>query len=114
MKQDKTISKKENLFAASRFVLPEHRELYLQLKEEQIRYVPPVLDEDEKAELSQSVWEGMQEQKTMRLQYYDGRVSQEIRGFVTHIDQAARRLKMNTLQGVKWISFDGLLEVERL
>ncbi len=114
MKRDDTISKKENLFAASRFVLPEHRELYLQLKEEQIRYIPPALDEQEKAELSQRIWEAYQAKKAMRLVYYDGREAQELQGLITHIDQAARRVKIGTMQGARWVSFDALLEAKRL
>lgn len=114
MKQDKTISKTENLFAASRFVLPEHRELYLQLKEEQLRYTPPILDEQEKAELSQLVWEGFQQKCTMRLFFYDGREAQEAKGLIAHIDQGAGKVKLMTLEGTCWISFAELLKAELL
>lgn len=42
-------SKIDNIFAASRFVLPEQRELYLQLKEDQKLSPQPTLEEDELA-----------------------------------------------------------------
>lgn len=95
-------------------MLPEHRELYLRLKEEQLRYTPPILDEQEKAELSQRVWEGFQQKATMRLVFYNGQEASEVRGLIAHVDLGARRLKLTTLGGVRWIAFEQLLQAESL
>ncbi|GAA4716139.1 YolD-like family protein [Brevibacillus fulvus] len=107
----KPTSKKENLFAASRFVLPEHRELYLRIKEEEARYRPPDLDEEQQAELSEQVTAAFQQQVRVRLTYYDGRTARQCRGHVVHLDQAARRIKLRSDEQVIWIPFVAVLEL---
>ncbi len=107
-----SVSKKENLFAASRFVLPEHRELYLRMKAEEARYVPPALDEEQRAELSLRVWQAFGERRPIHLVYYDGTAPQRIAGLPVHLDQAQRRVKLRTDEGTKWIRLADLLEVE--
>ncbi|NGQ93836.1 YolD-like family protein [Brevibacillus sp. SYP-B805] len=110
--RNRSVSKKENLFAASRFVLPEHRELYLRLKEEQRRYVPPVLDEEQRAELSERLWRALQEKREAILTYYDGVAARRQKGLILHVDQAARRFKLKTESDTLWIAFAAVLDVQ--
>lgn len=109
--RNRTTSKKQNLFAASRFVLPEHRELYLQIKDEQLRFVPPELDDEERAQISEQLWSAYQKHRPLLLTYYDGIVARERRGMISHVDQGAHRLKLQTDEGAQWIRFSAVLGV---
>lgn len=110
--REKTVSKKENLFAASRFVLPEHRELYLRIKEEQARYTPPQLDEEQHAELSERIWSAFQQKKGISVTYYDGKAARRCAGRVMHVDQAAARLKLAAGEQMLWLAFSQLIDVQ--
>ncbi|MGO0061919.1 YolD-like family protein [Brevibacillus fluminis] len=112
--REKTISKKANLFAASRFVLPEHRELYRQIQEEQRRYVPPALDDEERAELSERIWAAYQRKQPIRITHVESGVGERHDdGCVAHIDPTARILKLSGAGGSIRISFDAVLKVEQ-
>lgn len=110
--REKTVSKKENLFVASRFVLPEHRELYLRIKEEEARYAPPELDEEQRAELSERIWSAFQQKKGVSLSYYDGRMARRCAARILHVDQAEGRLKLGMGEQTVWIAFAQLLDVQ--
>ncbi|WP_139489767.1 YolD-like family protein [Brevibacillus dissolubilis] len=110
----KSTSKKDNLFAASRFVLPEHREMYLRVKEAQTRYVPPELDADELAELSGRIWQASQEKAEIKITYYDGLGEKQVKGHVAHTDPVTHRVKIRTAEGVEWVPYAHLLRVDTL
>lgn len=110
--REKRTSKKENLFVSSRFVLPEHRELYARIKEEERRYVPPQLDQDQLGELSELVWQAFQTRSGLTLTYYDGVEPRRLSAHVVHIDQAERRIKLRAGADMHWIPFARLLHVE--
>lgn len=105
-------SKKNDLFGSSRFVLPEHRELYMRIKEQESRYVPPELDSEQLAELSEQIWQAYQSGGTLTLSYYDGKEPSRLSGHVMHIDQAQQRIKLRTGSGMHWLSFASLLQAE--
>ncbi|RNB54645.1 YolD-like family protein [Brevibacillus gelatini] len=106
------VSKKENLFATSRFVLPEHREMYVRMKEKENRYVPPELDQEQLGALSELVWQAFQTKSVLTLTYYDGQAPRRLSAQVVHIDQAARRLKLRAGSEMHWLSFACLLHAE--
>lgn len=112
MMREKRVSKKDNVFVASRFVLPEHREMYLRIKEEERRYVPPELDQDQLGVLSEQVWQAFQTESIVTVTYYDGRQPRRLSAHVVHIDQAARRLRLRAGAENHWIPFARLLHVE--
>ncbi|WP_343071531.1 YolD-like family protein [Brevibacillus choshinensis] len=58
--EQRMASKVENVFAASRFVLPEQRELYLQIKEDEKYVERPSIDEDEFSEMCFRIYESTQ------------------------------------------------------
>lgn len=107
------VSKKDNLFVSSRFVLPEHREMYARIKEQERRYVPPELDSDQLAELSEQVWQAFQTGTALMLTYYDGTEPSRLSGYVMHIDQVQQRIKLRVDTGTQWLSFAALLQAER-
>ncbi|MFY0544500.1 YolD-like family protein [Brevibacillus sp. H7] len=110
--REKTVSKKENLFVASRFVLPEHRETYIRIKAEERRYIPPELDEEQQAALSEEVWRAFQSGSGVAVTYYDGQSPKRRVGCVVHVDQASRRIKLKAGEEAVWIPFDRLLHVQ--
>lgn len=110
--REKRVSKRDNLFVASRFVLPEHRELYNRMKAEERRYVPPERDEEQLAALSGRIWEARQTGSPVTLVYYDGTQASRLTGTVAHIDQALGKMKLQTEGQTVWIPFSRLLEVE--
>lgn len=110
--RDKVVSKKANLFAASRFVLPEHREMYMRIQEEQKRYIPPELGCEERAELSGRIWEAYQQKQLVDITYFVPNSGERREmGHITHIDQAQSSLKLAGAKGTVRISFDVVLGV---
>ncbi|EMT54368.1 MULTISPECIES: YolD-like family protein [Brevibacillus] len=110
--REKRVSKRDNLFVASRFVLPEHREMYIRIKAEELRYVPPGLDEEQMAEISGRIWEALQTGQGVVLTYYDGKSACGLAGKIAHVDQALKKIKLHTDKKTVWIPFSSLLAVE--
>ncbi|MCR8995586.1 YolD-like family protein [Brevibacillus sp. 7WMA2] len=110
--KNKPVSKKENLFATSRFILPEHRELYLRMKAEQERYCPPNLDEEDRASISATLFQGLQQKRLLTLRYYDDTGEKCMIGHALHVDPVSQRLKLQTKHGVSWISCQTILAAE--
>ncbi|MGD8190130.1 YolD-like family protein [Brevibacillus ginsengisoli] len=109
-------SKKDNLFTASRFVLPEHREAILQLQEDQKLVVQPILDEQEMESIHFQVmdsarhdyavtitwWRHVKEQRGMTCSF---------EGVVKWIDSQARRIKLENDGEIEWIPIDHITGV---
>ncbi|WP_232696963.1 YolD-like family protein [Brevibacillus daliensis] len=112
MNRNKTTSKKENLFAASRFVLPEHREVYLRMKEAQTRYLPPALDEEERAQISEIMYQGFIEKKPVLIRYYDRDGEHDLKGKPVHFDPVSQRFKLQVAEGNTWLDCTVLLRAE--
>jgi hypothetical protein len=110
--RNKTTSKKENLFAASRFVLPEHREMYLRIKEEEARFVPPEPDDEQRAEWSGRIWQAYCDKRLIRIEWYDGRQVRRATGIIRHVDMADRRIKLETAEGTRRLSFEQVLQAD--
>ncbi|MBO8164249.1 MAG: YolD-like family protein [Brevibacillus sp.] len=112
------ISKKDNLFAASRFVLPEHRELYLELKRDQELIPQPILEEDELMEIQYRIQDSMQYDYTVTLRWWEpvkngqGRIC-EMWGWVKAVDNPYRVLKLVNDKDSQWIDMDRIIEVRR-
>ncbi|USG67688.1 YolD-like family protein [Brevibacillus ruminantium] len=110
--REKRVSKRDNLFVASRFVLPEHREMYTRMKSEERRYVPPERDEEQQAILSGRVWEAWQARREIMLIYYDGERARKLTGSISHVDPSLGKMKLQAEGRTIWIRFSSLLEVE--
>jgi hypothetical protein len=104
----KSVSKKDNLFAASRFVLPEHRELYLQLKEDEKLVPQPILEEDELSEIQYRIEDSRQYDFALTVRWWQpvkgdlGRI-REMRGWVKSVDTTFKRLKLVNDENCEWI-----------
>ncbi|XOS92601.1 YolD-like family protein [Brevibacillus laterosporus] len=110
--KNKPVSKKENLFASSRFILPEHRDLYLRMKAEQERYCPPDLDEEERATISAILFQGLQQKRLLTLRYYDDKENNVLSGMLCMLILCHNDLSYRHRTGCLWISYQTILAAE--
>lgn len=110
-------SKIENMFAASRFVLPEQRELYLQIKEDEKLIRQPVLEQDEVDSMQYLIRDSAREDYAVTVTWWQpvkgelGSTS-SMWGIVKWIDQNGRRIKLVNDEDWQWISVDRITEVK--
>lgn len=109
-------SKIDNIFAASRFVLPEQRALYLQHREDQKLVPQPVIEEDELASFQYLIRDSAREDYAVTVSWWN-QVNGEIGsvcsmwGVVRWIDLNARRIKLVNDEEFQWINMDMITEV---
>lgn len=110
--------KQTNLFGASRFVLPEHREAYLELLTERELIPQPQLEEDEWAQIQRSLLKSMQEQTPVAIRWWKktkgalGVIAEAI-GRVQKVDTARQQLKLIHEGQVQWLQLKTVLEIRR-
>lgn len=112
----KSVSKKANLFAASRFVLPEHREMYLEMQREQALVPQPLVEEDELNRFNRILYDAFQRGESVTVRYWVPlrRELGEIRavaGRVKRVDAANRQIQLGSDEGVSWIAVNRIIEV---
>jgi hypothetical protein len=109
-------SKIENLFASSRFVLPEHRELYLQLKEDDKLIPQPVLEQDELESFHYLIRDSGREDYAVTVTWWEpvkGNLGTtcSMWGVLKHLDSNNRRIKLVNDQETVWIEIDKIVDV---
>lgn len=109
-------SKIENIFAASRFVLPEQRELYLQLKEDQKLSPQPTLEEDELANFHYLIRDSAREDYAVTVTWWNHEKENlgtfcSMWGVIKWIDPNSRRIKLANDESVQWIDMDKIVKV---
>jgi len=112
-------SKKANIFGASRFMLPEQREAYLELLTERELIPQPQLEEDEWAEIQRSLRESMQEQTPVAIRWWKQTkgalgVIEESAGWVQRVDTAHQQLKLIQEEQVQWLQLKTVLQIRGL
>ncbi|GAA4704134.1 YolD-like family protein [Brevibacillus fulvus] len=110
-------SRIENIFAASRFVLPEQRELYLQLKEDQKLSEQPTLEEDELANFQYLIKDSAREDYAVTVTWWKPVKANlgtfcSLWGMIKWIDQNTRRIKIANDESVEWIDIDKITDVK--
>lgn len=109
--------KLEDLFGA-KFVLPEHRETYLGLKEDEKLMQQPVLEEDELRELAFQIQDSIQFDFVITISWWKkikGQlgVIESARGWVKKIDVVHKQLKLVSKdEDVWWIPLDKITDVK--
>lgn len=109
-------SKIANIFAASRFVLPEQRELYLQIKEDEKLIQQPVLEQDEMESMHYLIRDSAREDYAITVTWWQS-VKGELGktcsmwGTVKWIDQNGRRIKLVNDEEWQWISLEKITVV---
>ncbi|WP_411502960.1 YolD-like family protein [Brevibacillus centrosporus] len=110
-------SKVENVFAASRWVLPEQRELYLQIKEDEKLVPMPVIEQDELEAFQYLIRDSAREDYAITLTWWqsvkgDLGTTSNMWGIVKWLDQNGRRLKLVNDEESHWISLDKITAVK--
>ncbi|WP_339167125.1 YolD-like family protein [Brevibacillus sp. FSL L8-0520] len=109
--------KVDNLFGASRFVLPEHKELYLQIKEDEKLCPMPILEQDELESIQYIIMDSARCDYAITVTWWES-VKDELGkgcsmwGIVKWIDTSARRIKLVNDSNVQWIPMDRIFGVQ--
>ncbi|WP_409177521.1 YolD-like family protein [Brevibacillus fortis] len=101
----------DNLFGSSRFVLPEQRELYLQMKEDDKLVSMPILEQDEMESLQYVLRDAAREDYPVTVSWWKpvkGNLGTTCTmwGVVKWIDQQGRRIKLvnaRMFAGLVWM-----------
>lgn len=109
-------SKVDNVFGASRWVLPEQRASYLQLKEDEKLISQPVLEQDELESIQYLIRDSAREDYAVTVTWWQpvkGELGKtcSLWGVVKWIDQHARRIKLVNDEESQWISMDKITAV---
>lgn len=109
-------SKIENMWAASRFVLPEQRELYLQHREDAKLVKMPVLEQDELESFHYIIRDSAREDYAVTITWWQpvkGELGKtcSMWGVVKWIDQNTRRVKLVNDEESQWIHMDSIINV---
>lgn len=109
-------SKIANVFAASRWVLPEQRELYLQTKEDEKLVSMPTIEQDELESFHYMIRDSAREDYAVTVtwcQPVKGDIGTfcSMWGAVKWIDQQRRRIKLVNDEESQWISMDKIISV---
>ncbi|EJW14660.1 YolD-like family protein [Paenibacillus alvei] len=100
------------IWEGSRFILPEHREMWLSSQYESTRRQRPTLDEQEWEQIGDRLQQAMRDRETITLQMYDPFEQCQLTAQVIDIDPQGRRVKL-LLDGEKqWVSIDDILNVQ--
>ncbi|MGG4447655.1 YolD-like family protein [Brevibacillus porteri] len=114
--REKRVSKKENVFVASRFVLPEHREMYLQVKEDDKLVTMPIVEQDELESFNYLLRDAGREDYGVTITWWHHKKNNlgtvcKMFGKVEWIDMNTRRVKLLTDEDVQWIPLDNITDV---
>lgn len=109
------ISKLDNP-TIGRFVLPQQREMYLQMKEDEKLVPMPVLEQDELESFHYLIRDAAREDYTVTVTWWQSvkgalGTTRSMWGTVKWIDQNTRRIKLANDEDVRWISLDTITEV---
>jgi len=115
MLSDKRSSKLTNP-TLGRFVLPQQRELYLQMKEDEKLVPMPALEQDELESFQYLIRDAAREDYAITVSWWQptkgdlGKIC-SMWGTLKWIDQNGRRIKLANDEDVQWISLDTITEV---
>lgn len=109
-------SKVENIFGASRWVLPEQRALYLQMKEDEKLIPQPVLEQDELESFHYLIRDSAREDYSVTVSWWkqvkgDLGITCTMWGVVKWIDQQGQRIKLVNDEESQWISLNKITAV---
>ncbi|WP_419877710.1 YolD-like family protein [Brevibacillus centrosporus] len=110
-------SKIENPFSI-RFVLPEQRELYLQVKEDEKLTIKPVVEEDEFGEMNFRIYDSIQYDYAITVQWFkkvksELGIIETVWGVVKEIDAVNMRFKLINDEEVWWIRVEDVVAVSK-
>ncbi|MGG3008451.1 YolD-like family protein [Brevibacillus parabrevis] len=109
------ISKIDNP-TSGRFVLPQQRELYLQMKEDEKLVPMPALEQDELESFQYLIRDAAREDYAITVTWWQSvkgelGTTRSMWGVVKRIDQTARRIKLVNDEDVQWVKMDCITSV---
>ncbi|MFV9510035.1 YolD-like family protein [Tepidibacillus sp. LV47] len=99
------------LWTGSRMMLAEHRQLLNERLKEAERKEKPILDEQQKEWIAQSVSEAIANDLKVTITLFDRYKEIKITGKILKIDPQLRRLKITYQDEYTWIKFDDIIDV---
>ncbi|WP_309479223.1 YolD-like family protein [Brevibacillus agri] len=99
-----------------RFVLPQQRELYLQMREDEKLVPMPVLEQDELESMQYLIRDSAREDYAVTVTWWQptkgdlGKIC-SMWGVVKWIDQNGRRIKLANDEDWRWIPIDAIVSV---
>lgn len=106
----------DNLFQSVRFVLPQQRELYLELRRDEQLIPKPVLEEDELESIQRAVNDSRQGDYAVTVSWWSSAKNhlgcvQTMRG-VARLNPNTRKLKLSNDTSVETIDIDDVIAVK--
>ncbi len=106
----------DDLFGSSRFVLPEQREMYLQMKRDDKLVPKPILEPDELESFNYLIRDSGREGYAVTVTWWKpvkGNLGEicSMWGIVKWVDQHARRIKLVNDEESQWIDLDKITAV---
>ncbi|WP_301170997.1 YolD-like family protein [Brevibacillus nitrificans] len=97
--------------------LPEQRERYLQVKEDEKLIKQPVLEQDEMESMQYLIRDSAREDYAITVSWWESVKGDlgntcSIWGAVKWIDQQGRRIKLVNDEEIKWVSMDRIINVK--
>ncbi|WP_127539407.1 YolD-like family protein [Paenibacillus illinoisensis] len=87
------------MYEGSRMILPEHREAYTALLEEQKKRGKPDLDEQAQLEIEWALVESYNRRKTVELVVFSPFEDERIKGIVVYINSGTKEIELLTSDG---------------
>jgi predicted kinase len=97
------------LWEGSRIILPEHKEALLRHRESRNKKTRQLLDDQAQEEINRALQEALQTGKIIEIVEFNEYQDQAYTGLATRFDAAARRIRLETSEGVKWIPLDDII-----
>ncbi|ELK42781.1 hypothetical protein D478_07234 [Brevibacillus agri BAB-2500] len=100
-----------------RFVLPQQRELYLQMREDEKLVPMPVLEQDELESMQYLIRDSAREDYAVTVTWWQSvkgelGTTRSMWGVVKWIDQTGRRIKLANDEDWWWIPIDAIVSVQ--
>lgn len=107
----------DNLFGLSRFVLPEQRAMYLQMKQDEKLVPMPILEQDEPESFQYVLRDAAREDYAVTVSWWKqvkGNLGTTCMmwGVVKWIDQNGRIIKLVTDEDSQWINMEHITDVK--
>lgn len=114
MKPNKLTKGSNIRWESMRMMLPEHVQALLRYKEEQMKIVKPILDDQELQEIGRTLNEALHQHHQIRVKYYKDGFIESLEGYVTNFDHVMKRIKIEKDPEIWWLKIEDVTGIEPL
>ena len=112
------MGKIDNLFEASRFILPEHKEGYLEWRRRENLIPQPIIEEDEYTEMCFQIQDSIQFDTAVTIHWWSATrvkmgVIESAWGWIDKIDTHSQQLKLKNDEEYWWIQLSKIISVRQ-